>query len=521
MTDRFARADGSITHACNLTEGLYCGGTWRGTIDHLDYIQGMGFDAVLISPIIKNVEKKAEYGEAYHGYWAQDMYSLNPHFGIHEDLLDLSQALHNRGMFLMMDTVINNMAYTMNGGNPATDVNYTSLNPFNEKSFYHPYCRIDDWNDYPQSQYCWTGDNIVALPDLNTEDERVQTILEMWIQEMIATYSIDGLRIDAAKHVTPDFLGKFEKAANVFMFGEVYERSVDIICGYQSNIMSSVTNYPIYFALLDAFTIGDTESLPNQVETMKSRCPSVTGLTVFSENHDLPRFASLKGDINLAKNMLTFTLLFDGLPIIYQGQEQHFSGSRDPHNREALWPSGYDTSSPLYNTIHTLNAIRKHAIQIDPDYYINYNTYPVYRGSSEMAFRKGREGRQIIMVLSTQGSNSGTYTIRMMNGFQPSVVVRDVFSCRTWTVNDMGELRLDMDKGEPRVLFPEALMRGSGLCGYAREKVSYLDFVNKSYSPVSGDDKESGGVVTSSVVVGGTGVVLVWGLLGLISFAMC
>lgn len=167
-----------------------------------------------------------------------------------------------------------------------------------------------------------------------------------------------------------------------------------------------------------------------------------------------------------------------------------------------------------------MNTIRKHAIQIDPDYYINYNTYPVYRGSSEMAFRKGREGRQIIMVLSTQGSNSGAYTIRMMNGFQPSVVARDVFSCRTWTVNDMGELRLDMDKGEPRVLFPEALMRGSGLCGYAREKVTYLDFVNKTYSPVSGDDKESGGVVGSSVVVGGTGVALVWGLLGLISFAM-
>ncbi|KAL4925571.1 alpha-amylase [Aspergillus undulatus] len=467
MTDRFARPDGSTTYPCNLTEALYCGGTWRGTINHLDYIQGMGFDAVMISPVIKDFEELTPYGEAYHGYWAEDMYSLNSHFGTHEDLLDLSQALHNRGMFLMMDTVINNMAQFTNGGDLTKDVNYSALNPFNNQSFYHPYCQIDNWNDYAQSQHCWTGNNVVALPDLNTEDERVQTMLEMWIQQMILTYSIDGLRIDAAKHITPGFLRKFENAADVFMFGEVYEQNVEIICGYQDNLMSSVTNYPIWFALIETFTLGHTEALPNQVETMKNRCPSVTGLTIFSENHDIPRFASLNNDINLAKNVLTFTLLFDGVPIIYQGQEQHFAGSRDPYNREALWPSSYNRSSPLYSTIATLNAIRKHAIRIDPDYYIDYNTYTVFRGWYEIAFRKGREGRQIIMVLSTKGSNGDSYTINMTNAFQPSVVVRDVLSCRTWTVSETGVLRLDMNNGEPRVLFPEAMMRGSGLCGYS------------------------------------------------------
>lgn len=44
MTDRFARTDGSTTAACNLND--YCGGTWQGLINHLDYIQGMGFTAV-------------------------------------------------------------------------------------------------------------------------------------------------------------------------------------------------------------------------------------------------------------------------------------------------------------------------------------------------------------------------------------------------------------------------------------------------------------------------------------------
>ena len=44
MTDRFARTDGSTTASCDL--GEYCGGTWKGLINKLDYIQNMGFTAV-------------------------------------------------------------------------------------------------------------------------------------------------------------------------------------------------------------------------------------------------------------------------------------------------------------------------------------------------------------------------------------------------------------------------------------------------------------------------------------------
>ena len=44
LTDRFARTDGSTSAPCGARD--YCGGTWRGLIDHFDYIQGMGFSAV-------------------------------------------------------------------------------------------------------------------------------------------------------------------------------------------------------------------------------------------------------------------------------------------------------------------------------------------------------------------------------------------------------------------------------------------------------------------------------------------
>ena len=55
--------------------------------------------------------------------------------------------------------------------------------------------------------------------------------------------------------------------------------------------------------------------------------------------------------MTLAQNAIAFTLLADGVPIIYEGQEQHFSGGNDPGNREAVWPTGYSTSAPLHGFI--------------------------------------------------------------------------------------------------------------------------------------------------------------------------
>ena len=100
VTDRFARTDGSTSATCNTADRLYCGGSWEGLINKLDYIQGMGFDAVWISPVTKQIQDTTPYGDAYHGYWQQDVNSLNSHFGTEDDLQQLATALHSRGMVL-------------------------------------------------------------------------------------------------------------------------------------------------------------------------------------------------------------------------------------------------------------------------------------------------------------------------------------------------------------------------------------------------------------------------------------
>lgn len=64
LTDRFALTNGSTTQPCGW--GNYCGGTWQGIVNKLDYIKGMGFTAVWISPVVENIPN-SRYGQPYHG----------------------------------------------------------------------------------------------------------------------------------------------------------------------------------------------------------------------------------------------------------------------------------------------------------------------------------------------------------------------------------------------------------------------------------------------------------------------
>lgn len=160
VTDRFARTDGSTSAPCDTGKQQYCGGTWQGLINQLDYIQGMGFDAVWISPVTDQLKGDTPDGTAYHGYWQQDMYDVNSAFGSKSDLQSLAAALHSRSMvsqvnsspsvtvvanllqYLMVDIVTNHVAFD---GAPSS-ITYDSFSPFDKQSYYHDYCPIN-FND--------------------------------------------------------------------------------------------------------------------------------------------------------------------------------------------------------------------------------------------------------------------------------------------------------------------------------------------------------------------------------------
>ena len=254
MTDRFALQDLSDGTAynvpCNTSALQYCGGTWRGIIDHLDYVQGMGFDAIWISPPFANVEGPTPMGEAYHGYvccivytlypdvdrprssyWPQDLSSLNSHFGTAKDLKNLSDSLHARGMYLMLDIVVNHMVSSPPFNVTAVEIamndstgpvkNTTGVYPFTDVSDFHPVCWITDYSNQTEVEQCWLGNESMPWADVDTENTEVIGTLNNWIAAVTGDFGVDGLRLSTVKFVSTEFWNTFTTQAGIFTLGEV------------------------------------------------------------------------------------------------------------------------------------------------------------------------------------------------------------------------------------------------------------------------------------------------------------
>jgi len=148
LTDRFAKTDPADEGPCNDLS-KYCGGTFKGIERNLDYIEGMGFNAIWISPIPHNAEPD------YHGYGAMDWERINEHFGEEEDLMSLIDECHKRDIWVMLDVVANHTSYY-------ADPDFSNINPFNQAEHYHPKCDID-WSNQDSVENCWLS----GLPDLD------------------------------------------------------------------------------------------------------------------------------------------------------------------------------------------------------------------------------------------------------------------------------------------------------------------------------------------------------------------
>jgi alpha-amylase len=77
--------------------------------------------------VVENIAGNSADGSAYHGYWAQNIEQVNTNFGTAADLVALSSAVHEAGMYFMVDIVTNHMAYLGCG----TCVDYSIYTPFN------------------------------------------------------------------------------------------------------------------------------------------------------------------------------------------------------------------------------------------------------------------------------------------------------------------------------------------------------------------------------------------------------
>ncbi|KAG8170038.1 hypothetical protein KVR01_000783 [Diaporthe batatas] len=505
VTDRFARApsdDSGLgiisppdSDADCPSPKQYCGGSWQGIIDKLDYIQGMGFTAIWISPVIENTENAStEY--SYHGYWPRNFYGLNHHFGTEEDLIGLSDALHARGMYLMFDIVVNHVF----SPGPQNATNYSMFTPFDSSRYFHRPCVMDNSNE-TSVEVCQLRDDkstaVFTLPDIKTDDPVVRDIFQDWIRDTVQKYHVDGLRLDTYKHVERDFWPDFIDAAGVFSVAEYLDGDPK---NYNDELIPSkdegVLNYPTFYWIRRIFQNPQTwmTELVQGIKTMRDGPINTNLLAPFFENHDEQRFASLVGDMALTKNALAFTLLFDGIPIIYQGQEQHFSGQNDPFNRERLWTSGYNEDSELYRWIAKLNAARALAIDTDPR-FVSSQADIVWPPQAPPAGNNGGGGNgtsnsttssptipltnhhfaikkgSLVTVLTNVGVGGQKLDVvlpRSATHYTPGGVYVDLLSCESFVADRKGAVSFEMGWA-PRAIYPATDALSSGLCSLPQD----------------------------------------------------
>jgi len=376
VTDRFARSDGDAAAPC---EGKgWCGGSLRGLQRKLDYIQGMGFDAIWITPVVKQVDWLDSWnGTGYHGYWAADFSKIDPHFGTEDDLRELRKACTARGMLLMLDIVANhvgpihNLDHVRQLGAPLNRVSGGEIQQFHQLGrrpgepfasyVQHPATAVaaNCWPNYGPScnmtvvEQGWFGD----LADLRQEDEVTRAYLLSWIKDMVGRYGLDGLRLDTAIYMPRWFLSELQQAAGVYMIGEVVTHNFTFHRSYTPPLQG-LLNFPVTGHLPEIFTPGGSllrlRDLLAQQEA--SGYPDLHLLGNFIDNHDGDRFLHSQGDLSQVRNGLVWALLHHGIPIVYYGTEQ-VSVSDRKDMRMSMWPH-YGTTD-TYRFLAQLNALRR------------------------------------------------------------------------------------------------------------------------------------------------------------------
>lgn len=177
---------------------------------------------------------------SYHGYWAKDFTKLNPYLGTEEELESLINALHKRGMKLMVDVVLNHAGY-------------------GTEDYFNSILKDQDGNSISMirdKDTTITGDDVrdslSGLPDFVTENADVRNQLVEWQTEWMTKYDIDYYRVDTVKHVdattwaafknsltkaNPDFkmIGEYAGAGYANTAGELGTGTMDSLLDFDFN----------------------------------------------------------------------------------------------------------------------------------------------------------------------------------------------------------------------------------------------------------------------------------------------
>ncbi len=324
LVDRFANGDPSNDGEVDPADPqAWHGGDIRGVIQNLDEIQELGVKTVWLSPVWDcRDEKFFEWG-AFHGYWVEDYTKIDPRFGTEAELRELSDALHTRGMRLVLDVVFNHVAM---------DSTLIEEKPH----WFHPVCDIEDWEDPVQLTDC----RVHGLPDLDQANAELYQHLLATSLYWIEAVRPDGFRIDAIRHMRPEFLQRLtthihaRTGPGFQLLGEDFQGdALGLARSFRATAATSMFDFPLHYAMLDVYAHGRPVGRLAATLSADREYDDPSALVPFVDNHDRPRLASACPDRDCVRQALTFLLTARGAPSITYGTESGLEGREEPANR--------------------------------------------------------------------------------------------------------------------------------------------------------------------------------------------
>jgi len=328
-------------------------GNLRGIIEHLDYIKDLGIDVVYLTPIFKS--------NSCHKYDTIDYYQVDPSFGTTEDLKELVQKSHERGMKVVLDAVYNHTGREFFA--------FQDILEKGEKSKYLDWYFIDElpprgeWGEIPNFKcFGYYG----GMPKLNLKNPEVEKYITdvacYWVKEC----DIDGWRLDVGDEISHFFWKNFRKAIkavkkDMLIIGEIWHYAGDFLEGDE---WDTVMNYPFYLNLIDLLAdekINVSQFVQN-LGYLKGRLNKKCYPLMWNliDSHDTARFLHLCHDNKKKQHLAAaFQLLMPGMPMVYYGDEYAMPGANDPDCRRGMyWDEEYQDKE-MFEWYKRLLQVRK------------------------------------------------------------------------------------------------------------------------------------------------------------------
>ncbi|GFZ81557.1 alpha-amylase [Aquaticitalea lipolytica] len=359
MPDRFANGNpnndstaDTVEKADRTNPGGRHGGDIQGVIDHLDYINDLGFTSLWSTPLLEDNEPVY----SYHTYAQSDLYKIDSRFGTNEDYKRLASEMHKRDMKLIMDYVTNHWGskHWMIQDLPTKDwIHYWENG---EKGFQRSSYRMSTQFDSNASQHdshaCMDGWFDTTMPDMNQSNPLLLKYITQNAIWWIEYADLDGFRVDTYSYNDKEAIAKWTKAImdeypNFNIVGEVWMHNQSQMAYWQKDskvgaIDSFNSNLPsvMDFTLHDAVTVMFNEEEKWSWDKGMIRAydnftndflyPDINNILVFAGNHDTNRINEIyKSDINKYKLVMSLIATVRGIPQFYYGDEIGMLGDKN------------------------------------------------------------------------------------------------------------------------------------------------------------------------------------------------